>query len=250
MVYQVQSGRSTFGSPQAIVESFDKKVETRLRELFAKQKGAAMKNEMKMCSAALLLVVGISVPIFAARQEKRTDKSVASNPAESNPEKPNAEKQHAENPGAAEMLRLQFYLGEWGYTETYPKSAAAPNGAVNTGVYTSKLGPGGNSLINTFHSQGPVGDFEGLLIMTWDTKEKSYKEYVFGNDFPGALVGTGQFEGDALVFRSELAAGGATFKLRNVTRVVAPGKLTSDEYMAKGDAPESLLVHVEATKRK
>src|SRR6266487_5372372 len=79
----------------------------------------------------------------------------------------------AAKPGAAEMERLKFYLGEWDYTETYP------NGAKNTGVYTSKPGPGGNSLINTFHSQGPVGDFEGLLVMTWDAKEKMYKEYVF-----------------------------------------------------------------------
>ena len=53
---------------------------------------------------------------------------------------------------APEMEKLNFYLGEWDYTETYGK---APNGPKNTGVYTSKLGPGGNSLINTFHSQGP-----------------------------------------------------------------------------------------------
>ncbi len=68
---------------------------------------------------------------------------------------------------APEMARLKkFYLGDWQYTETYPKSPAAPQGGVNTGVYTSELGPGGNSLVNHFHSQGPVGDFEGLLIMT------------------------------------------------------------------------------------
>jgi hypothetical protein len=26
---------------------------------------------------------------------------------------------------------------------------------------------------NGFHSQGPVGDFEGLLAITWDPKEKN-----------------------------------------------------------------------------
>lgn len=56
-------------------------------------------------------------------------------------------------------------------------------------MYTSKLEPGGNSLLNAFHSPGPVGDFEGALVMTWDAREKAYKAYVFGNDFPGALVG-------------------------------------------------------------
>jgi hypothetical protein len=152
--------------------------------------------------------------------------------------------------GAAEMERLKFYLGEWDYTETYPKSAFYPEGGKNTGVYTSKLGPGGNSLINSFHSQGPVGDFEGLLILTWDAREKAYKAYAFGNDFPGALVETGQFEGDALVFRSEFSLpGGGTVKLRNSTKLVAPGTIESDEFSAMKDAPEKLLVHVEATKR-
>jgi hypothetical protein len=149
----------------------------------------------------------------------------------------------------SEMDRLKFYLGEWDYTETYPKSGAYPDGGRNTGLYTSKLGPGGNSLINGFHSKGPVGDFEGLLVMTWDPKEMAYKAYVFGNGFPGALVETGQFEGDALVFRSELSVGGTTLKLRNVTRLVSPGKLVSEEYFAAKDAPETLFVTVEAKKR-
>jgi len=165
---------------------------------------------------------------MAARQEKTAEKPAAVPPA---------------RPGVAEMERLKFYLGEWDYTETYP------NGAKNTGVYTSKLGPGGNSLINTFHSQGPVGDFEGLLVMTWDAKEKMYKEYVFSGDFPGALVETGQFEGDALVYRTEMAAQGATVKLRNVTRLTSPGTLISEQFMAMKDAPEKLFVRVEAKKR-
>jgi hypothetical protein len=78
-----------------------------------------------------------------------------------------------------------------------------------------------------------MGDFEGLLMLTWDANEKAYKAYAFGNDYPGAIVETGQFEGDALVYRSELTAGGTSMKLRNVTRVTAPGQLVSEEYVAK-----------------
>jgi len=180
------------------------------------------------------IALALSVPLWAALQEKTSEKTVTA---------------PAAKPGAGEMERLKFYLGEWDYTETYPKSASSPNGGKNTGVYTSKLGPGGNSLINTFHSQGPVGDFEGLLVMTWDAREKAYKAYAFGNDFPGALVETGAFEGDELVFRSEFPMQGAMLKLRNVTRVTGTGTLVSDEYMAMKDAPESLLVRVEAKKR-
>jgi hypothetical protein len=84
--------------------------------------------------------------------------------------------------------------------------------------------------------------FEGLMIMTWDAREKAYKAYVFGSDFPSALVETGQFEADALVFRSEFLMEGAALKLRNSTRLVAPGKIESDEFVAMPDAPEKLLV--------
>ena len=191
-----------------------------------------MKNAAKFWIVTISLA--FSVPLWAARQEKPAEKQAAT---------------PAVKPGAAEMERLKFYLGEWDYTETYPKSAFVPNGGKNTGVYTSKLGPGGNSLINTFHSQGPVGDFEGLLVMTWDAREKAYKGYVFGNDFPGAVVQTGQFEGDALVYRSEFSAGGATMLLRNVTRLTGSGTLVSEEFMAVKDAPETLLVRVEAKKK-
>ena len=171
---------------------------------------------------------------LTARQEKTAEKPAAA---------------QAAKPGIAEMERLKFYVGEWDYTETYPKSPFAANGGKNTGVYSSKLGPGGQSIVNSFHSQGPVGDFEGLIVMTWDAREKAYKAYVFGNGIPGAVVETGQFEGDALVYRFEFPVEGGSVKLRNVTRVTGPGTLVSEEFMTMKDAPETLLVHVEAKKR-
>jgi hypothetical protein len=146
-------------------------------------------------------------------------------------------------PGAAEMKRLGFYIGQWTYTETYPK------GGVNHGVYTSKPGPGGNSMLNTFHSQGPVGDFEGMLVYTWDLTEGKFMAYLFSGDFPGALVETGEFEGEKLVFHGDLPTSGMNLKLRNVTWLASPGKLISEQYLSSNGAPEKLLVRVEATKQ-
>lgn len=182
--------------------------------------------------ALLAIIVVLALTVSSAALAKRQEK---------------AAEQRAK-PGAAEMERLKFYVGEWDYTETYEKTSFAPNGGHNAGVYTSKLGPGGNSLVNNFHSQGPVGDFEGMLILTWDPREKAYKQYVFG-DFPGAVVETGQFEGDALVFRGELAMGATKIGMRNSTRIVAPGKIVSEEFVSMNGAPEKLLVRVEAKKR-
>jgi hypothetical protein len=195
-----------------------------------------MKRTSKVRIGAISIALVLSVPLWAALREKTA-------------EKPTAAPAAAAKPGVVEMDRLRFYLGEWDYTETYPKSASYPDGGKNTGVYTSKLGPGGNSLINTFHSQGPVGDFEGLIVMTWDPKERAYKAYVFGDGFPGAIVMTGQFEDEALVYRSEFPVEGTTLKLRNVTWLTASGKLEIQELLTTKDGPEKLLVRVEAKKR-
>lgn len=149
-----------------------------------------------------------------------------------------------------EMQKLsKLYVGHWEYTETYPKSPMAPNGGVNTGTYNSELGPGGNSIFNHFHSKGPVGEFDGTIIMSWDPKEKAYKGFVFGDSFPSAVVQTGQWEGDALVFRFELAMGPTKIALRSVTKFLPDGKISSDEFTSVNGAPESLLVHVDAIKK-
>lgn len=149
-----------------------------------------------------------------------------------------------------EMQRLsKLYVGTWNYTESYPKSSFYPSGGVNTGVYTSELGPGGNSIINHFRSKGTAGAFEGLIVMTWDANAKEYKAYVFGDSFSGAMVEAGQWENEALVYRSEIIAGPAKIDLRNVTKFGADGKLTSDEYSSANGGPEKLLVHVEAVKQ-
>jgi hypothetical protein len=45
------------------------------------------------------------------------------------------------------------------------------------------------------------------------------------------VVETGQFEGDALVFRGEFSTDEAKFGSRNATRVVAPRKIIPEEYI-------------------
>ena len=186
-------------------------------------------TKFKAFSAPFLLVVALaaSISIHLAAQEKKP-------PALPLPE----------------MQRLsKLYVGRWEYTETYPKSAFYPNGGVNTGVYVSEPGPGGNSIFNHFHSKGPVGEFEGTLVMAWDPKENAYKAYVFGDSFPGAVVETGQWEGDTLVFRAEFSVGETKFVLRNATKFLEGGRLVSDEFSSANGKPETLLVHVQAVKK-
>lgn len=190
-----------------------------------------MKTKWNIIFSAAILAIAFGAYAGTARQDKPAQKAESASRA------------------APEVARLYPYLGEWDYTESYEKTPAYPNGGKNTGVYTSKLGPGGNSLMNHFHSQGPVGDFEGMIVMTWDPREKAYKSYVFGDAFPGAVVETGQFESNALVFRFEFPGPSGTVKLRNVTRFLGSGKLVAEEYVTASGAPEALMLRVDATKR-
>jgi hypothetical protein len=159
----------------------------------------------------------------------------------------------AADPGAQERPKLPLpemqrlatqYLGIWRYTERYG------SGVENTGVYTSTLGPGGNSILNRFHSQGPAGEFEALILMTWDPQEKAYKEYVASDAFPAALVETGMWEGDSLTFRATLGVGAAKVAMRNTTRFTSDSTLTSEQFSSANGAPEALIVHVEARRKR
>ena len=93
-----------------------------------------------------------------------------------------------------------------------------------------------------------MGELEGQLIMTWDPKEKSYKAYAFAADFPGCPVRTGNFAGDALVYRGEFSMGEQRIALRNSTRFTAPNNISSDGFASVNGQPEKLLVHVDAVK--
>src|SRR5260221_4109538 len=111
-----------------------------------------MENRKRVLSAMFAAPMLATAITIAAWQEKSAEKPAVA----------------AAKPGAAEMERLEFYLGEWDYKGT------DPNEEKNTGVYTSKLGPGGKLLIKAVHFHGPVGDFEGLLVSAWDPKGKMY----------------------------------------------------------------------------
>ena len=121
---------------------------------------------------------------------------------------------------------------------------------MNHGTYTSKLGPEATPCcLNTFHSQGPVGDFEGMLVYTWDLAEGINKAYVFGNDLPGgAWIETVSLKGK-MVLHGELGGGAAKVQMRNVTWMSSPGKLMSETYMSRAGAPEKWIVRAEASKQ-
>ena len=150
--------------------------------------------------------------------------------------------------GLVQMEKLQLLVGTWSYTETWEKTPRSPNGSTGPGTYDARLGPGGYSLIIDFTTHASFGDEIGHGILTWDPKEKAYKQYIVGNAFPGAAIFTGNWEGDLLVFQGEFEAGGKKTSLKTTYTEWKPKSITILEYYRVGDAPFQLLQTTKATK--
>jgi len=99
------------------------------------------------------------------------------------------------------------------YSKTYEKTPFYPQGGIDTGIYTSELGPGGNSIVNRFHSRLRWANLMGCWSLRGMRKRT-----------PTNRTSLATFEGDALVFRSEFAAEGMKLNLRKVTHPVSAGK--------------------------
>src|SRR5260370_36841648 len=99
-----------------------------------------MRKNLRFWTATVSAVLAAGVPLWAGRQEKTTEKPAVV----------------AAKPGAAEMERLKFYLGEWDYMETYPNGGEDNRGAARN------TGPGGNLGVETEEPTRSRGRFSVL----------------------------------------------------------------------------------------
>jgi hypothetical protein len=148
-----------------------------------------------------------------------------------------------------ELDRLKFYVGDWDYSEVYEKSALFPNGGRNTGSWTGQLGPQGRSIINAFVSHGTGDNYEGIEVMTWDPKQKVYRDHSLWYDSPDQWAYVGQFEGETLVYHAEFEFEGKHVKFRSETRPSQGGGFTLDEFASVDGGPEQKILRGTAAPR-
>ncbi len=148
-----------------------------------------------------------------------------------------------------EMDRLRFYIGDWTYSEEYPKSDLCPNGGHNTGHWSGQLGPDGLSVINAFASHGGGDNYQGMEVMMWDPKEKKYRDNALWYDSPDRWIFTGHFEGETLVYRGEFDYLGKHVQFRSETRPMAEGGFTLTEFASADGGPEQLMLVGRAERR-
>jgi hypothetical protein len=160
-----------------------------------------------------------------------------------------ADSHSAKASSGPELDRLKFYVGDWDYSEVYEKSALFPNGGRNTGSWTGQLGPEGRSIINAFVSHGTGDNYEGIEVMTWDPKQKVYRDHSLWYDSPDQWAYVGAFEGETLVYHAEFEFGGKHVKFRSETRPTKGGGFTLDEFASVDGGPEQKILRGTAAPR-
>jgi hypothetical protein len=154
----------------------------------------------------------------------------------------------APQPGP-EMQRLNFLIGSWDTVSEYEKSPMMPNGGKQNGWYKAQLGPGGFSVIADLEEDSPLGKDLGHEIISWDPKKGSYTVVVLGNAFPGAIMGTGKWEGDDFVILNEVGEGAGAVHLRAAYLHPQGNILHIEESYKVGDGPSKLMYKATATKK-
>lgn len=128
---------------------------------------------------------------------------------------------------APEMDKLaKAIAGSWTTRETIEVSEMAPKGGKGSGTATIKLGPGGLSLIEDYHSRGGMGAFSGHGVFWWDDQAKGYRNVWCDNLTPGGCTvanGLGKWDGDSLVFDDEQEMMGKKYLIKNVLTPGAGG---------------------------
>jgi hypothetical protein len=173
----------------------------------------------------------------------------ATQPPQEKAATPETQKEAAPTPGP-EMEQLKFLQGYWHYVSTYEKSSFYPNGGKGSGTYITTQGPGGFSQIAEFSGTSPDGRESGHEVTTWDPEDHVYKSYVFGNNFPGCIVRTGQWEGETLIFDANFVLDGTDVHLQSATTSNPDGSITIVEKFGTDDGPLQPTLTLKATREK
>ena len=79
---------------------------------------------------------------------------------------------------APEIQQLSDALaGEWKTTEKFEANELLKSGGAGSGIFSIRKGPGGNSLILDYTSQGSIGPYSSSRIIYWDGREGHYRAF-------------------------------------------------------------------------
>ncbi len=152
------------------------------------------------------LIAALSFSAFALVAQQPAAAPVAAPTA-----KPAAPKMEMPKPGP-EMDKLKGFAGSFRVDEHHEAGFMGP-ASLSSGFSHVSEGPGGLSLLIDYTTLvGPMRGMKGHGILAWDAEAKAYKQAWTDSMGPMTVMSTGNWEGDALVMRSEGTMMGKAYK--------------------------------------
>jgi hypothetical protein len=108
----------------------------------------------------------------------------------------------AERAASPAMNKLfQAFVGDWVVRETFQRNEFFPKGGERKGLARIRVGTGGTSLIEDYHSDGSAGKLDFLLVIWWNALAGTYQVFTCssGSDNAGQLRGSAHWERATLV---------------------------------------------------
>src|SRR5258707_1508041 len=108
----------------------------------------------------------------------------------------------AERAASPAMNKLfQAFVGDWVVRETFQRNEFFPKGGERKGMARIRVGTGGTSLIEDYHSDGSAGKLDFLLVIWWNAPAGTYQVFTWtsGSDNAGQLSGRPHWERATLV---------------------------------------------------
>ena len=133
-----------------------------------------------------------------------------------------------------EMKDLRDLVGTWTTDETYEVSPFMPTGGTGSGTTTTRLGPGGFSILIDTRSKNAMGSFSGHGVIAWDADAKAYKFSWVDSMTPALVMETGHKEGGSIVFTGAMMMQGKKYQTKDVISDVTPGSYTLTSYSNDG----------------
>jgi hypothetical protein len=145
-------------------------------------------------------------------------------------------------PGPApEMKELREMIGTWSIDEAFEPSPMRPNSGTGTGTFTSRLGPGGFTVIMDLQDKSNMGASTGHGMLTWDPTQKAYGFVWVNSVTPGFQILTGHKEGDNLVFTAQPVLMGKKVEVKDVIANRTPTSYTFTSYMNDGSGEKKAM---------
>jgi len=169
----------------------------------------------------------MSLSLVAQETPAASNTQNSGKPAASTNAKPAGMPKMAPSPEMSKLIKTM--AGMWTTAEAVPPSEMMPKGGTGSGEAMIHRGPGGNSLMQNYRSQSAMGKFAGHGITWYDPQAKAFKNIWCDTMTPAGCEvfnGTGQWEGDKLVFTGTQNMMGKTEQVKETMSDITPDSFT------------------------